>query len=66
MAGLSPLTDRAAVLKAIAEYRTVGRDAFLERYGFGRAKWWYLHHEGSRTIRRPSLALPWGIKWGHL
>jgi 5-methylcytosine-specific restriction protein A len=48
MAGLSPLTDRAAVLKAIAEYDTVGRDAFLDRYGFGRAKWWYLVHNGKQ------------------
>ena len=48
MAGLSPLTDRAAVLTAIAEYDTVGRDEFLDRYGFGRAKWWYLLHEGKQ------------------
>ncbi|THJ08962.1 MAG: hypothetical protein CAF43_013765 [Nitrospira sp. CG24C] len=45
MAGISSLTDRGAVLKAMAEYDRVGRDAFLSQYGFGRAKWWYLLHQ---------------------
>lgn len=44
MAGISSLTDRRAVLQAVAEYDRMGRDAFLDRYGFGRAKWWYLLH----------------------
>ena len=29
---------REAVLKAVAEFDTLGRDAFLEHYGFGRAR----------------------------
>lgn len=45
MAGIASLTDRGAVLNAIEEYERVGREAFLTRYGFGRAKWWYLLHE---------------------
>ena len=46
MAGIASLTDRDAVLKAMREYDGLGRDPFLERYGFGRAKWWYVLHEG--------------------
>jgi hypothetical protein len=32
MAGIATLTDRNAVLKAMAEYDRRGRDAFLEHY----------------------------------
>jgi len=35
---LADLTERAAVLKAIAEYDRMGRDAFLTKHGFGRSR----------------------------
>ena len=37
---------REAVLKAVAEFDTLGRDAFLERYGFGRAREYLLVIDG--------------------
>lgn len=40
------VTDRSAVLQAIAEFDAIGRDAFLQRYGFGPARRFYLRHEG--------------------
>jgi hypothetical protein len=43
---LSELTDRAAVFKAIAEYDHVGREVFLERYGFGRSRGYVLRFDG--------------------
>jgi hypothetical protein len=36
-APLAKLNDRAAVLSAIAEFDKIGREAFLEKYGFGQA-----------------------------
>ena len=42
----SDLTDRGAVLQAVAEYEELGREAFLARYGFGHATKYLLVHEG--------------------
>jgi 5-methylcytosine-specific restriction protein A len=40
--------SRDAVLKAIAEYDSLGQDGFLERYGFDRARQYLLVHDGKR------------------
>ena len=58
MATISSLTDPSAVLNAMAEYDRLGRDAFLERYKFGRAKWWYVGPSGKKyaSERRPGGA----------
>ena len=48
MSGLEKLTSREAVLKAIAEFDRVGRNEFLARYGFGKARAYFLVHEGKR------------------
>lgn len=44
---LSELT-RESVLTAMAEYDRLGRDAFLDRYGFRKARGYYVLHEGKR------------------
>jgi putative restriction endonuclease len=59
---------RSAVLDAIAEFDTLGRDGFLSQYGFHPARSFYLVHDGkyydSKAIvgaahgRLPSGALP--------
>ncbi|HTJ68304.1 MAG TPA: HNH endonuclease [Actinospica sp.] len=36
------------VLAAIAECKSLGRDTFLDRYGFGRANQYFLLHDGER------------------
>ena len=43
---LRDLTSRQAILDAIAEYDRIGQVAFLERYGFGRAREFFLVVEG--------------------
>jgi len=43
---LSEISSRPAILAAIAEYDLLGRDAFLEKYGFGRSLTYYLVHDG--------------------
>ncbi len=40
------LTDRQAVLDAMAEFDELGRNAFLEKYGFGSAKSYFVQHDG--------------------
>lgn len=37
---------RAGVLTAVAEFDRLGRDAFLESTGFGRARAYFLEHDG--------------------
>jgi hypothetical protein len=43
---LSTLSDRSAVLEAIAEYDQIGREAFLSHYGYGPSRTYFLHHDG--------------------
>jgi hypothetical protein len=45
---LGDLSSRSAVLQALAEYDRLGPDAFLRRYGFGRARAYYLLRDGRR------------------
>lgn len=40
------LTSREAVLDAIAEWDESGREAFLQKYGYGAAKSYFLIHDG--------------------
>ena len=43
-----PLTDLTpeAVRRAIAEFDSLGRDSFLNTYGFGKARGYFLVHNG--------------------
>ena len=43
---LSALSERSAVLNAIAEYDELGREAFLARYGYGSSRSYFLEHNG--------------------
>lgn len=38
--------DRAAVLRALEEFDFLGREAFLQQYGFGRSRGYFLRHDG--------------------
>ncbi len=46
--GLNDLTDQHAVKLALAEFDALGRRAFLEKYGFGPARSYFILHEGRR------------------
>jgi MoxR-like ATPase len=41
------LTDRDAVLASMREFDEIGREAFLQKYGFGRAQKYRILHEGN-------------------
>ena len=43
---LSQLTSTRAVIQAITEFDRLGRDRFLEEYGFGRARRYFLEYDG--------------------
>jgi MrcB-like, N-terminal domain len=45
---LADLTSRDAVLAAMEEFDSLGRDQFLQRYGFGRARDYEVVHEDGR------------------
>ncbi len=63
---LSDLTDREAVLAAVREFDTVGRDAFLARYGFGRAKHWMLVIDGRQYDSKAIVAAAHGFQHANL
>lgn len=43
---VSLLTSRDAVLDAIGEWDALGREAFLQKYGYGSAKSYFVQHNG--------------------
>jgi putative restriction endonuclease len=43
---LADLTERSAVVHALAEYTGLGRAGFLDRYGFGRASRYFVFNSG--------------------
>ena len=45
---LSDIRSKQPVLKAIDEFNRLGRDQFLEKYGFGHARSYLLVHEGQK------------------
>ena len=47
MAKLTEITSQEAVLKAIAEADELGREGFLEKYGFGPSRSYFLRHDGT-------------------
>lgn len=59
--GISQLTNREAVLRAIQEYDTLGRETFLAKYGFGKAKRYILCY-GGRTYDSKAIA---GVAYGY-
>jgi hypothetical protein len=45
---LKDITSRQAVLDTVAEYDRIGQAAFLDKYGFGRAREFFLEVNGQR------------------
>jgi 5-methylcytosine-specific restriction protein A len=58
---LGDLNSPQAVLQAIKEYDRLGEKAFLDRYGFGPARSYFLIHDGRRY---PSKAIA-GVAYGY-
>lgn len=45
---ISDLSNPASIIKAISLYDKLGRKAFLDKYGFGKARKYYLIYNGKR------------------
>lgn len=54
--GLADLTDRNAVLRAIAEFDQLGREAFLAKYGIAGARGWLVVDERGREYDAKAIA----------
>jgi MoxR-like ATPase len=54
--GLAEITSRDAVLHAIREYDDLGRDAFLAKYNFQKARKFVVVHDGREYDSKPLLA----------
>ena len=52
---------RESVLSAIHEFDELGRDAFLEKYGFARSRRYFVEHEGRRYDSKAIV----GAAYGH-
>jgi 5-methylcytosine-specific restriction protein A len=64
MVALNDIT-RDAVLAAIAEYDHLGREAFLEKYGFGQARQYVLVHNGKRYDSKAIVGVAYGLLTGN-
>ncbi len=58
------LSDPKSVLKAIAEFDAMGRDAFLSHYGFGKARMFFLIHKGKSYDSKAIVGAAYGHQFG--
>ncbi|WP_223644305.1 hypothetical protein [Corallococcus sp. EGB] len=61
---LQDLTSRDAVLAAIAEFREIGREAFLQKYGYGEARSYFLSFEGELFDSKAIVGAAYGFQHG--
>lgn len=61
---LENLTQPTAVEKAMEEFRVLGRDAFIEKYGFRRSRDFFVVHEGRAYDSKPLAAAAHGHQPG--
>jgi hypothetical protein len=61
--GLGDLSDRGAVLTAIDEFDRLGRQPFLAKYRFGRARTYFLQHQGRRYDSKAIAGVAHGIEF---
>jgi hypothetical protein len=59
---VTELTERAAVLAAIAECDSLGRESFRRKYGFGPSTGYILRHEDLDYDSKAIAAVAFGIQ----
>jgi hypothetical protein len=59
----SDLDSRDAVLRALAEFDQLGRESFLEKYGFGRAARYVVEHEGRQYDAKAVIGAAHGFQF---
>ena len=60
---MADISSRKAILEAIAEFDQLGQEAFLSKYGFGRARAYYLEHEGRRYDSKAIVGVAHGYQF---
>ena len=60
---LSDLTDPGAVLQALKEFDQIGQEAFLHRYGFRRARTYFLEHNGKHYDSKAIAGVAYGYQF---
>jgi putative restriction endonuclease len=63
---LRDITDPEAVRSAIEEFRSLGRNSFLAKYGFGRAREYFLIHEDDQFDSKAIAAAAHGVQFPHV
>jgi hypothetical protein len=63
--GLADLTDRKAVLSAIAEYDSLGQTAFLEKYGYAPARRFWVVYNGNTYDSKAIAGAAFGNQFPH-
>jgi 5-methylcytosine-specific restriction enzyme A len=58
------LTDRNAVIQAIEEFIKLGREAFLRKYGFWKAKSYYILYRGEHYDSKAIVGAACGYQFG--
>ena len=57
------LTSRHAVIKAIDEFNSLGRKEFLSKYGFGKARQFFLVYEGEQYDSKAIFGAAYGYQF---
>lgn len=60
---LSDMHSREAILAAIEEFNRLGRGAFLEQRGFGRARRYFLDHDGKSYDSKAIVGVAHGYEF---
>jgi hypothetical protein len=63
---LADLTEADAERQAIDEFKDLGRDAFLEKYGFGPARDWMLVYDGEHYDSKAIVGAAHGFQYPSL
>ena len=63
---LDDIQNPRSVLDAVAEFKRIGRDAFLGKYGFGKAREYYLLVDGERFDSKAILGAAHGYEFPNL
>lgn len=61
---LKDVTDRSAVPQAMAEYDELGETEFLDKYGFGGARYYFLIHDGKVYDSKAIVGAAHGFQHG--
>jgi 5-methylcytosine-specific restriction enzyme A len=62
--GLKDLTDPEALTKALNEFDAIGRDAFLDKYGFGKSKNYFVFRDGKEYDSKAIIGAAHGYQTG--